>query len=267
MKRIDFHTHIFPEDIAPYALMKLSEGGGGLPCHTYGTPRSLIESMMGSGIEYSVAMNIATTPEQQHNVNDFAAYVNGEDIVCFGSVHPDAPDALSELDRIRELGLVGVKFHLDCQGFEYDHPALKKIYEKIVRLGLMVCFHTGWDLSTGKCSLTPANLLKTLPMLEGVPVIAAHFGAYGMLDKSFSKLCGQDLFFDTSFSCGRVPLPLAEKIIKKHGADRILFGTDSPWGKPQDEIKFIELLHIQEEDKEKIFFRNAEKLLHGKVKK
>ena len=45
-------------------------------------------------------------------------------------------------------------------------------------------------------------------MLEGTKVIAAHFGAYAMWPQVMEKLCGKDLYFDTAFSCGRIPLLL-----------------------------------------------------------
>lgn len=261
MKKIDFHTHVFPDKLAEKALKLLSDGGGGLPWYVNGTVEDLKKSMAESGIAASVLMNIATNPRQQKAVNDFAAAVHGGNIISFGSVHPDSPDALCELDRIHDMGLPGIKFHLDCQDFHFDHPALKKIYEKIVKLGLMVCFHTGWDMSTAYCRMTPENMLKTLPMLEGTVVIAAHFGAYAMWDRSFELLCGKDVYFDTAVSCGKIPLKLAASMIEAHGADKVLFGSDSPWSKQTDEAYFVELLPISDDKKELIFYKNAERLL------
>lgn len=52
-----------------------------------------------------MAMNIATKPTQQTVVNNWAASIDDPTIYGFGSVHPDAPDALDELQRIKELGL------------------------------------------------------------------------------------------------------------------------------------------------------------------
>ena len=51
------------------------------------------------------------------------------------------------------------------------------------------------------------------------------------------------------------------RLIKMQGADRILFGSDCPWDDPANEINLINRLPLTEEEREKIFFRNAEGLL------
>ena len=102
---IDFHTHAFPERIAARAIGKLSHDAGGLAPQTDGTLSSLKEQMLTDGVDISVVHSIATSPKQQHNVNNFAMEIDKDDgIVAFGSVHPDAPDALEELERIHAAG-------------------------------------------------------------------------------------------------------------------------------------------------------------------
>ncbi|MBQ1518990.1 MAG: amidohydrolase family protein, partial [Ruminococcus sp.] len=51
------------------------------------------------------------------------------------------------------------------------------------------------------------------------------------------------------------------RIIRKQGADKVLFGSDCPWDDPANEIAMIEDLPLTSEEKEMIFYRNAEKLL------
>ena len=113
--------------------------------------------------------------------------------------------------------------------------------------------------------MTPQNLVKTLPMLEGATVIAAHFGAYAMWPESMDMLCGRDIYFDTAFSCGRIPLKLGAEIVRRHGADRVLLGSDSPWASQSDEIRFVSLMDIPEHDKDKILKGNAERLIAGRI--
>ena len=59
-----------------------------------------------------------------------------------------------------------------------------------------------------------------------------------------------------------MPKYYAQKIIEKHGADKILFGTDAPWHTPEMELRLLNSLDIKEEDFEKITHSNAEKLLN-----
>ena len=64
------------------------------------------------------------------NVNDFAAAINNsKDIVAFGSVYPHSEDAFDELDRIKSLGLKGVKLHPDYQGKGYAYEAAKAFFD------------------------------------------------------------------------------------------------------------------------------------------
>ena len=49
--------------------------------------------------------------------------------------------------------------------------------------------------------------------------------------------------------------------IKKFGVDSIIFGTDCPYEDLKQIVDTIENLPISEEDKDKIFYKNAEKYL------
>ena len=51
------------------------------------------------------------------------------------------------------------------------------------------------------------------------------------------------------------------QMIRAHGADRVLFGSDYPAVSLKKEAEKIEKLSLTEEEKEKIFHLNAEKLL------
>ena len=58
-----------------------------------------------------------------------------------------------------------------------------------------------------------------------------------------------------------MPKYYAEKILEKHGTDKILFGTDSPWHNAEVENRLLSTLNLSKEDMEKITHKNAEKLL------
>ena len=50
-------------------------------------------------------------------------------------------------------------------------------------------------------------------------------------------------------------------IVEKHGADRVLFGTDSPWSDQSEAISDIEGLKLPEGVRKKIMGENAARLL------
>ncbi len=259
---IDFHTHCFPPKIAQRAIDGLSDASGGQIYHTNGTTDGLLAQMERSGVTASVVLNIATNEHQQHSVNDFAASINNNDaLFSFGSVFPDSKDALEELDRIDFLGLKGVKLHPDYQHFYVDDPKMKPIYQKISRLGLIVVFHAGFDFGfPPPYGATPERLAKALRWLD-TPVVAAHWGGLQYGQQVIEHLCGLDLYFDTSFGYGSMPKCFARQIVEKHGVDKLLFGTDTPWHTPEMELRMLDSLGLSNSQRDRILFGNAARLL------
>jgi len=259
---IDFHTHCFPEKIAEGAIKKLSCASGGLVNYTDGTVGGLKSSMKKHNVDFSVVLNIATNAHQQKSVNDFASSVNGKDgIISFGSVYPHSDDALEQLEYIKSLGLKGVKLHPDYQGFRVDDEKMKPIYRKISQLGLITVFHAGFDYGfPPPYGCMPKNLARALEWFD-TPVVAAHWGGNSCGQEVLDCLCGKNVYFDTSFGYGNIPRYFAEKIIEKHSADKILFGTDTPWHTPEQELRLIGTLGLNQEEFDKITHKNAEALL------
>lgn len=259
---IDFHCHAFPERIAERAIKTLVHTSGGLYPQTDGTLPSLKAEMKKDGVDMAVVQSIATSPAQQTNVNNFAMEINqDESIVAFGSIHPDAPDALAELERIKAAGLKGVKLHPEYQSFYVDDEKMKPIYKKISSLGLITLFHAGHDCGFAPpYHCMPDNLLRALKWFDS-PVVAAHWGGIGCWAEVLEKLCGRDLWFDLSFGYSSIPKPIAQAIIDKHTPDRLLFASDMPWHRPDWELRLLESLELSDSDRDKIYYQNATKLL------
>ena len=259
---IDFHTHAFPEHIAARAVRKLAHDAGGLIPQTDGTLSSLKEQMRMDGVDISVVHSIATSAKQQTNVNNFAMELDRDPaFVAFGSVHPDAPDALAELERIHAAGLKGVKFHPEYQHFYADEEKMRPIYRKISELGLITVFHAGFDYGfPPPYHCMPDHLLGALKWLD-TPVVAAHWGGLDCGVQVLEKLCGENLWMDLSYGYSCLPKPIAQQIVDRHGPDRLLFASDMPWHRPTWELQLIDSLDLGESDREKILFRNAQALL------
>lgn len=259
---IDFHTHAFPDKIAANAVNKLAHSSGGLLPQTDGTLSSLKAEMAKDGVDIAVVQSIATNPAQQTNVNNFAIELNKDAaIVAFGSVHPDAPDALEELERIKEAGLKGIKFHPEYQLFYPDDEKMKPIYKKISSLGLVTLFHAGNDPAfMPPYKAVPEHMQRALKWFDA-PVVAAHWGGLGCCTAVLDKLCGENIWFDLSYGYGTIPKIAAQRIIDEHGTDKLLFGSDMPWHRPSWELRLLQSLDIGQSDMDKICYKNAQKLL------
>ncbi len=257
---IDFHTHCFPARIAEKAIETLSSASGLVP-YTDGTPDGLKSLMRQDGVDMSVVLSIATNAKQQAAVNDFAASINQGSIIAFGSVFPGADNVLEELERIKVLGLKGVKFHPEYQNFYVDDKKMKPIYKKISELGLITVFHAGEDYGYAPpYHATPERLKKALLWFDS-PVVAAHWGSQGMGQETLSQLCGLDIYFDTAFGYGSTPKPLQQAILEKHGVDKILFASDCPWHAPSMDLFLLDNLGLSQSELECIKSENAKRLL------
>ncbi len=260
---IDFHTHAFPDRLAPRAIEKISRATGGAVPVRDGTLGSLSQQSAEDGAR-AVLLAIATNAHQMHSVNDWAAWAMADERVAaaFGSVHPDAPDALEEIDRIAALGMKGVKFHPEYQEIQPDDPRMRRIYRRIARDGLITVFHSGYDPAyPGRCRMSAEMLAKVLPEFDGAPVVAAHMGGMRIWADVLRMDVPDNLYIDTAYCADCVPAPMAERLVEKFGVERVLFGSDSPWDRAASVRRLVEALPLGGEDKQRIFYDNAARLL------
>ena len=229
---IDFHTHAFPDRLASRALAVLSKDIASAPLSD-GTADGLIRFMDRSCVDRSVVCNIATNPRQTENVNRFAAETlsaHGSRLTPLGSVTPLNGDPLSVLDAIRKAGLPGIKIHPDYMKCEIDDPLFDGIFDACASLGLFIVTHAGFDVySPDKVWAGPDRILRRLERSPRTALIAAHYGGNMMWDEVEEKLCGRELYIDTSLG-GMTKLEPAQaaRILSKHDPERILFGSDFP---------------------------------------
>lgn len=261
---IDFHVHAFPDALAAKALPLLSKCSGGVKPNYDATISGLENYLAKNNVDYAVVLNIATNPHQEKKVNDFAiSLLEKKNIIPFGSVHPDSPNALSELERLAKAGIRGIKLHPDYQHFFVDDEKMFPIYKKIAELGFITVFHAGVDIGYPKpVHCTPERLLRVLDLFDDAPVVAAHFGGWLLWDSVLEDLCGTKVYLDTAFSSGKMPPDYAKELIKTHGADKVLLGSDMPWSDTLDEVRFVQSLDLSAEDEEKILSNNAKRLLN-----
>lgn len=260
---IDFHIHAFADAIAERAVTNL-EGIASIKGNTRGGIEETISRLEEWSVDKAVLLPIATKPKQQETINTWAVDVMNkyDQIISFGTVHPDSPNAVSELERIKSLGLKGLKLHPDYQGFIISDEKMYPIYEKCQELGLPVLFHAGYDpLSPDLIHAVPQESSKILDKFPKLTVILAHMGGMKLWDDVEKYIVGRNVYLDTAYISGSISDKQAERIIKNHGANKILLASDLPWHKTTDEIQFINSLDLTDDEKDMIFFKNAQKLL------
>ena len=265
---IDFHTHIFPDRIANRTLEVLSAAGG-IPAHTDGTASGLAASMAEAGIGLCVNLPVMTSPLQVHKVNESLYRNRGlhQDlgILSFAGIHPDLDTYADELRLRKEQGFIGIKLHPAYQRCDLDDPRFLHIIDCACNLGLVILTHAGADIGIpGHNYASVDMILNVIQQVHPEKFVLAHMGGWNAWKEVSSCLAGAPVFFDTAFSVGENGMEPDEffTLCRKHGTDRILFATDSPWAGQRTYINTIRNLPFTEQEKCAVFAGNASKLLH-----
>ena len=259
---IDFHVHVFPDKLAHGAVSSLAARAHIEP-HTDGTLQDTLQRMHADGVDRFVLLNIAVSPRTERHVNDFAiSLLPIVGAVPFGSVHPDSPNALSELERLHKAGVRGVKFHNEYQNFYVDDERAFPIYEKCEEYGMIMLFHGGADWGFEPPVKTPPRRMRNVAdAFPKAKIVVAHLGGQDMAEEAIRWLADSSVWIDTSFAARSVPIQTAERVIRAFGADRVLFGTDCPWDTPADTVRYLRQSDLKQEELDKIFSENALRLL------
>lgn len=261
---IDFHTHTFPDAIAEKTISKLSGVSGSRP-FTDGTLTGLFGQMEESRIDLSVILPVVTKPEQFKTINETAARINEQfngKVLSFGGIHPDTLDYKEELKQIKAMGLKGIKLHPDYQQVNIDDMRYMHLIDYASQLGLITVVHAGVDVGYPEPVHCKPKAARTLiDTVHPEHLVLAHMGGCDLWEEVEEYLVGQNVWLDTAFTFERMGADCFIRIAHKHGVERILFATDSPWCSQKASVEWILSLNIKETEKQLILGENARKLL------
>ncbi|MCR5005920.1 MAG: amidohydrolase [Clostridiales bacterium] len=277
---IDFHTHTFPDRIAGRVLQSLSNASRTLPV-VDGTIGGLTANMKAAGVDFAVNLPVMTRPDQVESLNhkmiDSQEDLLASGIITFGGMHPDYQNYKQELRLLHESGIKGIKLHPAYQGRNIDDPSFLRIIETASALGLIILTHAGIDIGIYDHNYASVpQILNVLRLVAPDRFVLAHMGGWGCWYQFEADLAGAPLWIDTAFSIGPIPVmteppaPLASqnlsvedavRIMRKHGTDRVLFATDSPWADMVDYVQMVKESTLSNEEQERILGSNALQLL------
>ena len=256
---IDFHTHVYPEKIAEKGVEYIRSFYQ-LSSHEKGTVAHLKHVSAEAGVGHAVVLGVAVRPDLVEAVNSFTASILDDFIIGFGSSHAASENKIAILEKSLEYGFKGMKIHPDMQGFSIDDSRMDPVYAWLSEHDIPICIHMGdarYETSRPK---RLANVLDAFPKLT---VIAAHFGGYQRWDEALAYLVGRpNVWMDTSSTVAYIEdIDKARHILDVHGYEHFLFGTDYPLTTPKEELKRLELLHLNEQERDAILYENAKRLL------
>ena len=263
---VDFHTHAFPDAIAPRAIASLIEGSGGSypPCSD-GTLSGLIDCMDRFGVDVSVLAPVITKARQLKSLNEWASAAQSERIVAFGGVYPHTEDYKADIDFVASLGVKGLKLHAEYQQFDVDSPEMLRLYDYAFSKGLILLHHAGFDPAyPPPYHTSPEKFRHIAREMKGGVLVVGHLGGQKQWEDVERYLVGENVYLDTSMGFSYYGADAFMRIVRAHGTERILFGSDSPWSRADEEIAAIRALSLSEEEKTAILGGNAMRLLQMK---
>ena len=184
-------------------------------------------------------------------------------IISFAGVHPDTPDMPAVIKDIASRGFKGIKLHPDYQDACFDDIRYERIVAEAEKYNLVTVVHAGIDIGLPEpVHCTPQMARNVIDDVHPNHLVLAHMGGWKLWDDVERLLVGQNVFFDTAFTDTYISQEQFVRIIKNHGAGKILYATDSPWSGQKETIELIRNLPLTEDEKEMILGGNAERLLY-----
>lgn len=179
-------------------------------------------------------------------------------------------EAVPYLNVLKEVGVNGIHFHSYVQSIsEADFPDVVSIARQASEMD----FHISIDTSYGTTKLFDCNNLKLAARICEVvkrsPIIFVHAGGLRLADAlALADYCS-NVYLETSFSMNYLAdspyEDLYAYVFRKLGSERIIFGSDLPYFKPDEAISVLDRVlskaSFSNSEKENVFYYNAARIV------
>jgi len=165
---------------------------------------------------------------------------------------------------IRDNGIVGVKLHPNFQGIDLADPRVIEICRALADDGIVIITHAGEGSDAAATERgSPQKVVALADAIPNLTLMACHYGAYHQLDLAEDVVVGSRVILETSWPPTMAILEpeRIRAIIERHGADRVVYGSDWPMADPVAEIAGIKALGLNPEDEAKVLGGNMARML------
>lgn len=257
---IDGHCHVWPDALAKRVL---ATKPAGLTPVGDGTLSGLLATMDAAGVDMSCCLAIADRPEHVPKVNAFIGSIDRERFIPFGTVHTGLTIE-QNLASLRDNGLRAVKFHPNFQSMSLGDPQVAELMTALADEGIVVLTHAGAGSDEAAHERGHSRHVRTLvDRLPHLTLIACHYGGYHRMDEARANVVGSRAVLETSWPprLADVDPGALRSVVARHGADRIVFGSDWPMADPAAEIAAIRSLGLPSHQEQAILGGNIARLL------
>lgn len=274
---IDFHTHIFPDEVRAdrEGFLERDSWFGTLyadPRHKLASAEDVVASMEAAGVDRTVVLGFPWRDgglcREQNDYVLLAVARYPDKLIGFAIVQPlDAGDA-KELDRCLSGGLMGLG-ELGPDGQRYsieDKWVLGDSVEVLLQHDRPLLTHSTEPLGheyAGKGTVFPPRLVKLAENFPELKIVLAHWGGglpfYELMPEIREAL--RNVYYDTAASTYLYSFdvfPIAAQLV---GIERILWGTDYPLLSQAKFLRRVRESGLDEEQLAAVLGGNAARLL------
>ena len=160
------------------------------------------------------------------------------------------------LRAVDHLGMRAIKIYPSYTPFPLDNPVWDPVYNFAHHRELVIITHTGIEPAAA-----PRFLSQVAPRFPGARFVAGHSGNIEPFRSQAIRAARTypNIYLET---CSSFRSPgVVEELVQKAGAERVLFGSDTPLMDPRSQIGKILTAAISDETKQQILGKNACRLL------
>jgi uncharacterized protein len=203
--------------------------------------------MDGAGIDHAMCLAVAAVARTVERTNEFIGSIERDRFTPFGTVHPELPIEVN-LRSLADNGIRGVKLHPLFQELSLADPRVLDLLRALAEADVTIITHAGagGDAAANDRG-TPANLRAALDAVPDLRLIACHFGGYHQLDDAEELVVGSTAYLETSWPprLGDLDRDRIRSLVRRHGADRVVFGSDWPMADPAAELAAVRDLGLE----------------------
>ncbi len=281
IRAIDTHVHLYPAGatanvkkfMAQYPIP--ADFIAGLPKH-FDASHYLAHAAP-YGVVAAVNLPVApreSSPRDVSRLNESCAKMMADypgRIFSFGALNPhlSLSDIRTEVRRIRELGLLGIKFHPmksmgpgTFQEFDPTEERFYPIYRAISDAGLSIHWHAGDPMADSqKFNATPPKLqfIKE-SFFADQRMYVGHLGGMAVPWEEVVSCLGdlEGVILDTAYEYFQFAKVSIDRVVSDIGDERIFWSSDFPYmGASRALEGFAAMGTISEEARANILFNNA----------
>jgi predicted TIM-barrel fold metal-dependent hydrolase len=219
------------------------------------TGAELVAKMDQAGVDRAVIFPfVEGTPDNRlihHEATQFP-----DRLIPFCCVNPwDRDQAVEELRHcVEELGFKGLKLHPTLHGYRLgDHGLVDPLFAAARDLHIVVTCHGASDLYNN-----PAEFAEMARSFPSVPLLMVHMGVFWEVDMAIDLARTiANLYLDTS----RAGVYEISEAVRKAGAEKVIWGTDSPFVDYEWEFKKMVRVSTSRDEYELVVGGNLARLM------